>query len=87
MPEEKSNVSRMPELVDFGSTFSVRAKQIILRTQYRDTLADFGFDAKDFPDVTMTLTLKMAKALIAHLQEDVDAIEAGRENPSSRYHA
>jgi hypothetical protein len=84
MPKEESNVSRMPELVSFDSTFSARSKLLILQTRYKDTLEKFGFEPQHFPDVTMTITLKMAKALIAHLQENVEAMEAGRDHPSSR---
>lgn len=80
----ESNVGRMRELVDFGSIYSSLARQVILKTSFRDTLESHGFAPENFPDVTMTMKLEMAKDLIAELQRNVDAIEAGMEHPSLR---
>lgn len=83
MNEKESNIGRMCDLVDFSSVYSSMARQIILRTSFRDTLADYGFIPKEFPDVTMTMD--MAKKLIVELQINVDAIKAGMEHPSLRF--
>lgn len=80
---QESNAIRIRELVKFETISGSLAKQVILRMSFRNTLAAQGFTAENFPDITTTLSLQAAKALILGLQRDIDTLELGMEHPLS----
>ncbi|WP_206400834.1 hypothetical protein [Erwinia billingiae] len=83
MKNDNSNISSMPELVDFEAVHSAVGRFVILHASYRDPLAQWCTPT-EFPDTAVSIKLKDVKRIISELQYSVDMIEAGVEHPSSR---
>ncbi|WP_243077760.1 hypothetical protein [Pantoea sp. MQR6] len=83
--ERESNVGRMRDLVEFGSIYSSMAQLMVLKMSFKDTLAEHVLTEEEFPDVSMSISLDMAKKLITEMQRNVDAIEAGLNHPSLKF--
>ncbi|AYN26385.1 hypothetical protein D8682_04860 [Buttiauxella sp. 3AFRM03] len=85
---KESNLSSIPELIEFEVSHSTLTRQVLVHSSYTDNMAGVPhWPVTEFPDQFVCISRDRAQALISELQKAVAYLDASIDGrPMKRRH-